>query len=113
MQREPILRLAWRGEETLRLVPSLLEHADEIEITLPASFNHALFCALRPDAPAGALEQLDVDGRPEMLAAFAKVKGLEAVARLGKALEDAQASVRVVSPPALLITLPSAARQAE
>ncbi len=79
MQREPILRLAWRGEETLRLVPSLLEHADEIEITLPASFNHALFCALRPDAPAGALEQLDVDGRPEMLAAFAKVKGLEAV----------------------------------
>lgn len=113
MEREPILRLVWRGDETVRLVPSLLQHAEEIEITLPASYNHALFRALRPDAPDGALEELDADGGPEVLAAFAKVKGLEAVARLGHALRDAQASVQVVSPPTLLITLPSAARQAE
>jgi hypothetical protein len=108
MEKEPLIKLPWHGHETIASIPALLDKGQRIEITLPANYNHALFRVLHPDEPTAQLEEIDASGGPELLADIATVTGLEEFAALTQALAAAHATVQVVSPPKVLITLPAA-----
>ncbi|MDN5850321.1 MAG: hypothetical protein L0H63_11925 [Nitrococcus sp.] len=103
-----MVKLPWHGHETIESIPSLLDRAEQIEITLPANYNHALFRILHPDQEHARLEVIDASGGPELLAKIATVSGLEGLVALTGALTAAQAKVRVASPPTIVITLPAA-----
>lgn len=105
MDKEPLIRLVWHGEGTIKAVSRLLTVAEQIELTLPSDYNHALFHALNPDAQPGEPEYFDISAGPELLAQAARVRGLEALATLAELLGSAQTSVRVFSPPTLMISL--------
>ena len=107
MDREAVIRLNWNDDETIAAIPDLLMHAHQVEITLPADYNHALFRALHPDAPASEPEVLDIHAGPEVLADIAHVRGLEKLTGLAEPLAAAHASLHVLSPPMLVIELPS------
>lgn len=107
MEKEPLIRLTWHGHETVALIPKLLEEAERIEIILPFDYNHALYHALNPDAQAADFEDIDNQGGPELLSQIATVSGLDELERLTEILRNVQASVRITSPPTLLITVPS------
>lgn len=104
------LRLIWHERATVAEIRQQLHRAQQIEITLPADYNHALFRALNPSAPAGAVERLDTRGGPELLAQIATVPGLEALAGLTGMLDAAGAALHILSPPTLVIDLPTAHR---
>lgn len=100
MDKTPSITLSWRGQETIQSISQLLTHAQQIEIVLPDSYNHALFIALHPDAPPAQLEDMNSSGGPELLAAIAGVKGLESFQQL---VDAAAASTIVeVSTPATI-----------
>ena len=103
MEKEPLIKLTWRGHETIESIPPLLGDARQIEIILPANYNHSLFCALHPDEPPAQLEEINASGGPELLAAIATVKGLEEFIALAKALSTAHIEVQVVSPPSVIL----------
>lgn len=107
MEKEPLIKLTWHGHETVAVIPKLLEEAEKIEIILPFDYNHALFRALHPDARAADFEDIDTQGGPELLSQMATVSGLEGLEELIEVLSGVHASVRVISPPTLLITVPS------
>jgi hypothetical protein len=106
MDREAVVRLNWNDDETIAAIPDLLMHAQKIEITLPADYNHALFRALHPHAPASEPEELDIHAGPELLADIASVRGLEKLTALAQPLTAAHASLRLLSPPMLVIEPP-------
>ena len=108
MEKEPLTKLTWRGHETVEAVPPLLDNAEQIEIDLPAGYNHSLFRLLHPDAPPVQLEETDVSGGPQLLANIASIKGLEELTKLIGPLTTARATVQVSSPPKIVITLPDA-----
>lgn len=108
MEKEPLIELPWHGHETIESIPALLDQAEQIKITLPENYNHALYRALHPEAPWVQLEEIDVSGGPELLADIATVSGLEELIALSGALTVAQAKVQVISPPTVVITLPAA-----
>jgi hypothetical protein len=103
MEKEPLIKLTWRGHETIESIPPLLGDARQIEIILPANYNHSLFCALHPDEPPAQLEEINASGGPELLAVIATVKGLEEFIALARALTTAHIEVQVVSPPSVII----------
>ena len=107
MDKEPLIRLTWHGHETVSLIPGLLNEFEQIEITLPLEYNHALFEKLHPDARPADLEDIDAHGGAELLSRIATVSGLEELENLTEPLNNAQASVRIISPPTLLISLPA------
>jgi hypothetical protein len=107
MEKEPSIKLTWRGQETIESIPPLLGNARQIEIILPANYNHSLFCALHPDEPPAQLEEIHASGGPELLSVIATVKGLEEFASLAKTLATARIEVQVTS-PARVIIKPSA-----
>lgn len=108
MKREPLIRLLWHGQETIDAVAGLLSRAERIEITLPANYNHVLFTKLNPDASDAALEDIETNGGPELLNQVAEVDGLEAFSTLVEALAEVRASIRIVSPPKLVIDMADA-----
>ncbi|MGH8763446.1 MAG: hypothetical protein ACREUR_09485 [Nitrosospira sp.] len=108
MEKEPLIELPWHGHETIESIPALLDQAEQIKITLPENYNHALYRTLHPGAPRVQLEEIDASGGPELLADVATVSGLEELSTLTGALTEAQATVQVVSPPTVVITLPAA-----
>ena len=103
MEKEPLMSVTWRGRETIAAVTQLLNQAEQIEIVLPANYNHTLFSTFHPDAPPSALEDIDVSGGPQLLEEIAAIRGLEELAELAQPLRDAGASVQLVSPPKLII----------
>jgi hypothetical protein len=105
MDKEPLIELSWRGQETIADTPRLLDQAREVKITLPANYNHSLFSVFHPGAPPGHPEAVDVSGGRELLATVASIKGLEGIARLADGLPAEEVTIRVISPPAILITL--------
>ena len=108
MEKEPLIKLPWRGRETIESVPPLLEGAQRIEITLPSNYNHALFETLHPGEPPAQLEEIEAAGGPEMLAHIAAVSGLEEFSLLTEPLTAACARVQVSSPAKVFIILPGA-----
>jgi hypothetical protein len=105
MDKEPLIELPWRGQETIANTPRLLDKARQVKITLPDNYNHSLFSVFHPDAPPGHPEAVDVSGGAELLAAVASIRGLEGIAQLADGLPTEELSVRVVSPPAIVMTL--------
>ena len=108
MEKEPLIKLPWRGRETIESIPLLLEGAQRIEITLPSNYNHALFETLHPGEPPAQLEEIDAAGGPELLAHIAAVSGLEEFSVLTGPLTAARARVQVLSPAKVFIILPGA-----
>lgn len=108
MEKDPLIKLTWHGHETIEAIPELLNHAQQLEITLPTNYNHSLFRILHPDEPAAQLEEINASGGPELLADIATVSGLHEFTELTQALAALHATVQVVSPPKVLITLPAA-----
>ena len=104
MDKEPLIELPWHGQETIANTPRLLEKAKQVKITLPANYNHSLFSVFYPGAAPGHPEAVDISGGPELLSTVASIKGLEDIARLADGLPG-EATVQVVSPPAIVITL--------
>ena len=39
MEKEPLIKLTWRGHETIESIPPLLGDARQIEIILPSNYN--------------------------------------------------------------------------
>lgn len=111
MEKEPLVKLTWRGHETVESIPALLDQTEQIEIVLPANYNHALFRKIFPHAPLAEPEHIDVSGGPELLAEIATVTGLEELSALTPALAAAHARVQVISPPKIIITRPAANSQ--
>lgn len=103
MEKEPSIKLTWRGRETIESIPPLLGDARQIEIILPPNYNHSLFCALHPGEPPAQLEDINASGGPELLSVIATVKGLEEFAALAKAPATAHIEVQVISPPSVII----------
>lgn len=103
MEKEPLIKLTWRGHETIESIPPLLGNARQIEILLPSNYNHSLFCALHPDEPPAQLEEINASGGSELLAVIATVNGLEEFIALARALTTAHIEVQVVSPPSVII----------
>ncbi|MCO6411415.1 MAG: hypothetical protein J5I92_01600 [Thiogranum sp.] len=103
MEKEPLMSVTWRGRETIAAVMQLLNQAEQIEILLPANYNHTLFSTFNPDAPPSALEDIDISGGPQLLEEIAAIRGLEELAELAQPLRDAGASVQLVSPPKVII----------
>lgn len=106
MNSEPLIELPWHGCETIESILALLDQAEQIKITLPENYNHALFCALHPGEPV-SVENIDTSGGSELLASISTVGGLEEFSRLDDALTRARASIRVISPATVVITLPA------
>jgi hypothetical protein len=106
MDKEPLIKLTWRGRETVESVPSLLQRAEHIEIDLPPGYNHSLFCLFHPHVPPSQLENTDISGDPQLLERIASIKGLEEFRTLIEPLHASGATVQVLSPPKVLITLP-------
>lgn len=105
MDKEPLIELPWRGEETIANAPRLLDKARQVKITLPANYNHSLFSVFHPEAQPGNTEVVDVSGGRELLATVASIKGLEGIARLADELPARELNIQVISPPAIMITL--------
>ena len=103
MQKEPLAKLVWQGDDTIAAVRKLLTTAQRIEITLPANYNHALFTALHPDAASAAAETIDSQAGPELLQQIAQVRGLEPMSTLADILRPLGARVHLLSPPLLVI----------
>ncbi len=108
MDKEPLLKLTWHGRETAEAIPSLLDRAEQLEINLPANYNHSLYRLFHPHAPRAQLEDIEVSGGPQLLVDIASIKGLEELASLAEQLTALQATVRISSPPKVVITLPGA-----
>lgn len=108
MTKEPLARLTWRGPETVARISELLRKSQQITIVLPASYNHALFRVLYPDAPTSATELIDISAGSELLDDIATVDGLEPFGELTAVLRAARATVQLTSPPTMVINLPSA-----
>jgi hypothetical protein len=103
MKNKPLKRLRWQGRETVPVVSQLLETTDQIELELAPGYNHALFRKLHPEAPRATLEQVDRTGDAELLNTVSEITGLEDLVLLVEVLQDEEASVHIVSPPAIVI----------
>jgi hypothetical protein len=108
MEKEPLIKLPWRGHETIESIPALLSKAQRIEITLPPNYNHALFSVLHSHEPPAQLEDINASGGPELMATIASVSGLEEFTALTPVLAEANAGVQVLSPAKIFILLPGA-----
>ena len=101
-------RLLWRGRETIDHALSLIESHASIEFQLASEYHHALFRAVYPAASPGALEEIDADGGPELLAKVATINGLEDMEALVSPLRKVRAAVRIWGRARISITVPEA-----
>lgn len=100
------VNLMWSGRETVAHAIEAVQRQASVEIALPASFHHALFSRLYPDADAATLERVDEAGGSELLAAVASLSGLEAVAELEAPLIRSGYRLHLVSPGPVLSLIP-------
>jgi len=103
---QEIVRLMWRGHETIEAVQLLLLHATQIEIFLPQDYNHALFQVFHPLDTSSRLEINNLEGGPELLENLAGIDGLSEFSDLIDPLLELDASVHVFTPPAVVILIP-------
>jgi hypothetical protein len=98
-----IVQITWRGEQSADEARRALSRFQTVEIHLSPGFHHALFSKLHPNAPAGAVEQMDLGGGSELLAAAAGIRSLESIVSLAGPVSRLGANVRVTSPPPRII----------
>lgn len=103
---QDIVRLTWRGHETVETVQLLLLHATQIEIFLPQDYNHILFQTFHPLDTSSKLEINNLEGGPELLENIAGIEGLKEFSELIDPLAELEASVHVFTPPAVVILIP-------
>ena len=106
MRNDPVTSVQWNGRETVPMVSQMIAYTDQIELCLAAEFNHALFQKLHADAPKGRVESVDTAGDAELLNIVSEIRGLEDLALLVDVLRAEDASVRIVSPPSIIINVP-------
>lgn len=101
-------KFMWPAASIVTDAASAIRAGDHVEIVLPASFHHAVFRHLHPEADAGSTETLDVVGGSEVLAKLASIAGLEGLSELQKEVEHAGFQVSLFgAPPVLRISPPS------
>gem|GEM_PF-1114136 len=100
------VNLMWSGRETVAHAIEAVQRQARVEIALPASFHHALFSRLYPDADAATLERVDEAGGTELLAILASLSGLEAMAELEAPLTRSGYRLHLVSPGPVLSLIP-------
>lgn len=98
MSVREVTSLMWKGHQTAELARAALDRRDPVLIHLPAEYHHALFVKLRPEAPRGTPEEIDVHDGPQLLATIAAIHGLEDFATLVDAAGRAGVSVTIRSP---------------
>lgn len=98
--------LTWRGQETVQIAGDCVARGEPVVLRLPAEYHHALFVKLRPDAPRGTPEELDLQDGPGLLATIASIRGLEALAALVDPVSRAQVAVLIRSPDPEIGLLP-------
>lgn len=106
MQKDPVMRVQWKGRETVPVVSQLLEYTEQIELQLAPEYNHALFEKLHPEAPRATVELVDRTGGAELLKTVSQIRGLEELALLIDTLDAEDASLHIVSPPMVIIEVP-------
>lgn len=94
--------IEWQGPQTLAGISAGLDEYGRVEVVLPHNFNHAVFEHLCGDGLSG-VEQIDVNGGAELVRAIAAVDGLEDLTPLAEVVENARATVHVISPPRIII----------
>lgn len=107
MQKDPVMRVQWKGRETVPMVSQLLEYTEQIELQLAPEYNHALFRKLHPEAPRATLERVDRTGGAELLNTVSQIRGLEDLALLVDTLDAEDVSLHIVSPPMVIIEVPA------
>lgn len=100
------IRLNWEGVETIKAVAPLLARPCCIELTLAANYHHAIYRQFHPDAPPAQLEVLQEQGGGELLAKFAAIEGLQALAQLADAVTEANGTVKIGQPALVTIEIP-------
>ncbi len=105
MTNPSVLRLLWHGRRSIREVLDRLAESGRAEIQLAPDYHHALYRTIT-ERPA-RVEQLDMEGSPELLDRIAQVRGLEPLSELVAPLTAQGARVHVMSPgPIITIVLP-------
>ena len=58
MRRKPVISVDWNGRETVAMLSQAIAHTGQIQLRLPAEYNHALF-----DGVARALDRIECRAR--------------------------------------------------
>lgn len=104
MNNAPIERLLWEGSATIEAALAALSRQVGVKLELPESYHHALRAHLQPEAASGQGNGISVHDGAELIARMAKVRGLEALNALAKAVDESAAEVSFESPlPRVLI----------
>lgn len=106
MAKTELIRLTWGGRETAASTSAALLRRAKVEIELPGSMHHALFCHLYPGADAADTEEVDVAGGAELIATLATLDGLEAIAELAEPLTRSRYRLHLRSPGPVLSLIP-------
>ena len=108
-----LVSLRWPGSGTLQAARKAMREGGDVEIELPLEMHSALHSHLHPQAAAGPVDRLEVDGGAELLGAVATVAGLEELEGLRTAARRARYRVRITSPePVLRLEPPERAKKA-
>lgn len=100
------IRLNWDGVETIKAIEPLLAQPCCIELSLAANYHHAIYRQFHPNAPPAQLEVLQEEGGGELLAKFAAIEGLQALAQLADPVTKANGTVTIGQPALVTIEIP-------
>lgn len=106
MTGEERIQLLWHGKATVDEIRSLLGQAAHIEVQLAPEYNHVLFSRLQPAAAQADTEDIHITGGAELLETVAGISELEAFSELVEPLAQAGATLRIESPPRVIIEIP-------
>lgn len=110
---KPMTRLRWSGPESIRAAKDLTAKHTDFELELPANLHHALFAHLHPGAEPGEPEEVDALGGAHLLSRVAEIGGFSNISELIDPIEEANATVHVVSPlPKVIVEFQSSSHQA-
>ena len=98
MTTNSLVRILWNGKESVDEAIQFIGEHHNLEFDLPASFHHAFFCHIYPDADPGASEFVDIEDGVDLLRKIATIKGLELFSDMIEPVKAAGAKVIIVSP---------------
>lgn len=101
-----VIKLTWAGQETVGAAAEALQRRAKVDIALPASMHHALFCRLNPEADAAEPEEVDIDSGVELIATLSTFDGLETLSALVGPLIRLGYRLHMRSPGPVLYLIP-------